>query len=823
MSDADELAAKRLLSDLAQAKEQSAFLGYQPMWYQRDWLSSRAKFVFLTTGNRLGKSTTGAVKALIEATGVWPPSLTGTAPPRAYPIGSLKGKRILICGETMRVSVRDTILPKLREFLAPAMLIPGARAIKKNPQTGLEEIFRFRSGCEVVIGSYDQPVKSYEGTRWDFVWLDEPPPDEFLRAIVRGTIDHSAQIFLSATPLNCGFIWDEYVEPSQDENNPLHGMVEHFKADIHWNCVLPGTRIGGRITGALRASYSGEAVEVESEHGDWLRVTINHPVLTTRGIVRAGDLRQGDKMLRQGGEIGFAGPLRDVDHQDRPDATAEEVFEALARERGMASSNRLAFDLDGDQRSFVADGEVDLVGSYLLPLELPVKLNTLSETLELRTQGDLVFPDVASPTNDRRPQDASTPRGPGGRESALDGGTIPTQAAPFGVLRLGGAAHLDAEMPKAALQSVDVAASFAGELLEGFPGLVSTSEVRYVRHFDYLGHVYDFATEVGYFASDNLLSRNCRECHGGYLPHKEIMAYLATLPPQERAARERGEFSNMSNVEFSEFSDGTHVVPDLWGPGAANVADPDPARPETWPTVCVVDPSTARGLHAVYFTFSPRDVAFVTAAEVIPVGGIAEMAEGLRRIESERLPSAPVYRIMDVRGGAAVVDIAARDDFFRAFGRVGLTFVPSKTEELRQSVLHDWLKPAWNPVTERMEARMYFTRSVAQQRKGPVWALRRYVWNPEDTVRKRFTQPGKDYVDCLRYLALQPGMTWRNLSSLAQSRTGQGYAPAERARQWSITGAIRPQNHGNASVGLGRTHGLPRQSAPSRRSRPELW
>lgn len=549
MDSPDEIAAKRLLREIEGVRDASAFFAFQPMWYQRDWLASKAKYVILTTGNRLGKSTTGALKTVIECTGVVPPSLSGAAPPRAYPIGNLRNKRVLVCGETMKVSIRDTILPKLREFIAPPMLVPGPKAYKRNPQTGLEECFRFRSGAELVIGSYDQPTKSYEGTRWDFVWFDEPPPEDFLRAIVRGTIDHSAQILISATPLNCAYLLDEYIERGNDPDSALFGMVARFQADIHFNC---------------------------------------------------------------------------------------------------------------------------------------------------------------------------------------------------------------------------------------------------------------------------------RECHGGHLPHKEIVAYLETLPADQRAARERGDFSNAANVEFSEFQDSLHVVPDLWGPGAVSVDDPNPERAETWPCVCVVDPSMVRGLHVTYFAVSPKDTAFLVASDIVPLGGISEMAEALKRLEQERLPSVPVFRIMDCRGGAATVDLNARDDFFRAFAKVGLLFVGSKSEDLRHSALHDWLRPTWNPVSERMESRLYVTRSVAQQKRGPVWALKRYVWNPEDTIKKRFQQPGKDYVDCLRYFVLQPGMTWRNLAEIGRQRE-----PAKRggmSQTWSLSSGIRGDKMGPRVVGHGvLSRGLPRQSVPSRRSRPELW
>ena len=43
------------------------------------------------------------VARIVECTGIEPPSLSGVAPPRAYPIGNLRGKRVLVAGETMMV------------------------------------------------------------------------------------------------------------------------------------------------------------------------------------------------------------------------------------------------------------------------------------------------------------------------------------------------------------------------------------------------------------------------------------------------------------------------------------------------------------------------------------------------------------------------------------------------------------------------------------------------------------------------------------------------------------------------------------------------
>jgi phage terminase large subunit-like protein len=57
---------------------------------------------------------------------------------------------------------------------------------------------------------------------------------------------------------------------------------------------------------------------------------------------------------------------------------------------------------------------------------------------------------------------------------------------------------------------------------------------------------------------------NCKEHHKGFLPHAEIQSFLASLPKHERIARERGEFLDLSGLEFSYLKRETHVCPDLW-------------------------------------------------------------------------------------------------------------------------------------------------------------------------------------------------------------------------------------------------------------------
>lgn len=60
------------------------------------------------------------------------------------------------------------------------------------------------------------------------------------------------------------------------------------------------------------------------------------------------------------------------------------------------------------------------------------------------------------------------------------------------------------------------------------------------------------------------IHENCIQCSGGYMEHDYIEAWLATLSPEERAAREHGIPISLSNRPFGYVQDQTHVVPDLW-------------------------------------------------------------------------------------------------------------------------------------------------------------------------------------------------------------------------------------------------------------------
>ena len=65
----------------------------------------------------------------------------------------------------------------------------------------------------------------------------------------------------------------------------------------HPNCLLPRQSIHGEVVAGSKAFYAGPAIEIITARGNRLRLTVNHPILTSLGLVSAQDLRQGMNLL----------------------------------------------------------------------------------------------------------------------------------------------------------------------------------------------------------------------------------------------------------------------------------------------------------------------------------------------------------------------------------------------------------------------------------------------------------------------------------------------------------------------------------------------
>lgn len=152
--------------------------------------------------------------------------------------------------------------------------------------------------------------------------------------------------------LNRSAQWD----PSQPDQAMNRATIA---LSFHWDLIPEGSTVSGPApTGASVRWYEGPLAEVETTATDRLSCSPDHPVLTVRGWVRAGELVEGDHLVRCGwdGRHGVRGPDTYL-----PPTRVEDVAGALLEPlkvsaRAVPSS---APYLNGDR----PDGEVDVVGA----------------------------------------------------------------------------------------------------------------------------------------------------------------------------------------------------------------------------------------------------------------------------------------------------------------------------------------------------------------------------------------------------------------------------------------------------------------------------
>ena len=735
------------------AKRATKFARFKPLDYQREWFETDRPIRVYTLPNQSGKTTCGAITMLAACLGHKPVALGGNPPPR-WELGLLAGKKFMCAGESYEKITTETIWPKLQEYVSEDMI----KRITKNGK--YISTVEFVTGAVLAFRSYDQHWRKFEGGNFDGVWFDEPPPQDVFSATRRGQMATEGWCIITGTPLP-GSSWmrDELIFAEQNldceecsggdkphdevvKAQPMHGQVFVPQSiEMHDNCLLAGSRVSGRFTGGLKADYSGPAVEIVTKHGERLRVTAQHPVLTDRGILRADLIDKGICLLREKPEQRLVGPGRYEQKQNSSNPTVEEVFDALSA-YGRGVRKRSTLDLDGDERFF--DGEeVRAVGLLAEPPDRRLMIDWRSHeigNLALKLS-DPAFGGVA------HWKAFSTARDPRGTEKVLDRLPVVFDFPPPKTRCFGRIAEVDTALPQAALHSVLVASSFARELLDRFPGHVAFDEVVEVRHFHYSGHVYDFSTDVGYFASDSILVRNCRECHGGYLPHASIMAFLESISDESiRAARQHGIFVDSATLTFSYVNDRDNVVDDFDAPAG-------------WPLVEVVDPSPKRGLHIKWYVCDPNDRWYNIAAERIPSdGGFRRMAQQVF-MHRQKIGRHPDLALMDPRGGHhKQVGSDGIKDWFDQFRAHGITYVPAvapSVDNARVQILHDWLKPVFDPSKGGEQVpRLRFCRRLRTMKKGPLWAYERFTWDPVLSPKKQYEQECKDFIDCDMYLAL---------------------------------------------------------------------
>lgn len=109
------------MQELSRGLSANNFARFKPLPFQQPWYESDAKVRALVGGNRIGKSTYRVITVLSACLGTRPIALGGEIPAR-WPRDTLKGHRFLAAGESFDLALKETIIPKLEQFVTSDML-----------------------------------------------------------------------------------------------------------------------------------------------------------------------------------------------------------------------------------------------------------------------------------------------------------------------------------------------------------------------------------------------------------------------------------------------------------------------------------------------------------------------------------------------------------------------------------------------------------------------------------------------------------------------------------------------------------------------------
>lgn len=178
---------------------------WEPHQKQRLFHDSTAKGRLVFGGNRSGKTSCGWAEAQMHLTGKYPKWYKEENKMEQPVVG-----RVIV--SDFSKGFAETVKKHIDEWL-PSKWI---KSIKKNHE-GYPERYELINGSVFDVCTHMQDKNVFEGWCGHFAWFDEPPPRFAFIGTLRGLIDYKGKYWMTMTPLNQPWIYDELIL-SKDEN-----------------------------------------------------------------------------------------------------------------------------------------------------------------------------------------------------------------------------------------------------------------------------------------------------------------------------------------------------------------------------------------------------------------------------------------------------------------------------------------------------------------------------------------------------------------------------------------------------------------------------
>ena len=433
---------------------------------------------------------------------------------------------------------------------------------RRRPRMSLEEAFeKVADRVEEAVRTLDEEELVKERHRSMKVFSDVP--DKYRRNS-RGELIVRPFAFARVTHPNkngpCGFC------AMLASRGPVYKTSESagLRADkFHANCVVGDTKVSGPdVKVGYRRYYEGEIVTLVTAGGHELAITPNHPVLTDRGWVNAGDLQEGDNLvsgtfgngyltLRPGKDdappsiedvvsaLGMVGATRVSGvpvsakefHGDGSDSKVDivardnllgnvgdtSVVEPSSKEdfkvgaRALSSESLSCSSLGGMEALFRSS----LNSSEPLSSLCATHFNLLfGDSLPAEVRGLLAPPDgepgLSEPPIDDRAADSehlghlidALPRLVNLLEVGRGGDSLRADAPHLGE-------RFDPPSAKSEAERLGVFAEYGSRLLERLGFMVETDRLINKSVRQYVGHVYNLQTSEGWYSANSIITSNC--------------------------------------------------------------------------------------------------------------------------------------------------------------------------------------------------------------------------------------------------------------------------------------------------------------------------
>lgn len=198
--------------ELARSLTEPNVLSYKPYPEQEAFHRSTKPGRYVAGGNRGGKTDAVVVDAILNA--------TNTNPYRPRPESWGEGP-IQIRFEVVDVDkgIKQIIIPKLKRWCAPSMLIDGKFSNSWDPGSNM---FTFANGSTIDFLTHGMDLDKHGGVPRHIVYFDEEPPQDIFNEDLMRLVDYDGWWVIAATPVQgTGWTYDLLWAPAEeDPDNP---------------------------------------------------------------------------------------------------------------------------------------------------------------------------------------------------------------------------------------------------------------------------------------------------------------------------------------------------------------------------------------------------------------------------------------------------------------------------------------------------------------------------------------------------------------------------------------------------------------------------